>query len=148
MADASPEKRAEIIAEIRETRWKGMLPPPESFNAYPEWVQREIVSLAKQGAENTTAIIESSIKLDAEESARLDKVVETDRSQIMVAQVGTIVINLALVCAAAIAAALGQNVSAAAIIGGLAVVNVATLTMGRSAKGGGQNEDSNSAKKK
>lgn len=47
-------------------RWKGLLPPPESFNKYPDWVQREIVELAKQGAGNTSAIIESSIRLDSD----------------------------------------------------------------------------------
>lgn len=134
LADASPEKRAEIIAEIREMRWKGCLPPPESFNKYPDWVQREIVELAKQGADNTSAIIESSIRLDSDQSNRLDKLVEIERKQMTIAQVGTIAVNLALVVGASFAAACGQQAAAAAMVGGLAVVNVATLTVGRSRK--------------
>lgn len=135
-AEATPQERAEIIAEIRETRWRGMLPPPESFNAYPEWVQREIVSLAKRGAENIEAIIESSIRLDASESDRLDRLVEADRKQVTAAQLGTIAINLSLVAAAALAAWRGESASVGLIIGGLAVVNVATLTIGKSSQGG------------
>lgn len=130
LADASPEKRAEIIAEISEMRWKGCLPPPESFIKYPDWVQKEIVELAKRGAHNTSAIIESSIRLDSDQSNRLDKLVEIERRQMMIAQLGTIAVNLALVVGASFAAACGQQMAAGAMVGGLAVVNVATLTVG------------------
>ncbi len=115
-------------------RWKGRLPPPESFNKYPDWVQREIVELAKRGADNTSAIIESSIRLDSEQSNRLDKLVEIERRQMTIAQLGTIAVNLALVIGASIVGALGQQAAAAAMVGGLAAVNVATLTVGRSRK--------------
>ena len=114
--------------------WKGRLPPPESFNKYPDWVQREIVELAKRGADNTSAIIESSIRLDSDQSNRLDKLVEIERRQMTIAQLGTIAVNLALVIGASIVGALGQQAAAAAMVGGLAAVNVATLTVGRSRK--------------
>lgn len=115
-------------------RWKGLLPPPESFNKYPDWVQREIVELAKQGADNTSAIIESSIRLDSDQSNRLDKLVEIERKQMTIAQAGTIAVNLALVIGASYAVACGQTAAVVAMVGGLAVVNVATLTVGKSSK--------------
>lgn len=62
-------------------RWKGCLPPPESFNKYPDWVQREIVELAKQGADNTSAIIESSIRLDSDQSNRLTSSLKSSESK-------------------------------------------------------------------
>ena len=124
---------------MRETHWKGMLPPPESFNAYPEWVQREIVGFAKKGVENTEAIVRSSIELDNEESRRLDELVETDRRQMHIAQIGTIAINLALVVGAVILGICGQAIPSGAMVGGLAAVNVATL-LKRDRSGGNYEE--------
>lgn len=127
LPEASSERSAELIAGIRETHWKGLLPAPDSFNAYPDWVQHEIVELAKRGVENTTEVVESSIVLDNEESKRLDALVETDRRQMRIAQIGTITINLALVVGAVILGVCGQTIASSAMVGGLAAVNVATL---------------------
>lgn len=127
LPEASSERSAELIAGIRETHWKGLLPAPDSFNAYPDWVQHEIVELAKMGVENTTKVVESSIELDNEESKRLDALVETDRRQMRIAQIGTITINLSLVVGAVILGVCGQALASSTMVGGLAVVNVATL---------------------
>lgn len=68
--------------------------------------------------------------LDEAESARLDKVVETDSKQIRLAQLGTIILNLALIIGAVVLGLFDKTVVAGALIGGLAVINAMTLYVG------------------
>ncbi|WP_087202710.1 hypothetical protein [Collinsella sp. An271] len=122
--DASAERRAEIIAS---RYWSGILPPPDEFNQYPIDVQKMIVEWADESQKAQNAIVKSAIELDKAESKRLDDASDTDASQIVRAQRGTIALNAMLIIGAVILGALGQAVSCGALIGGLAVINVATL---------------------
>ena len=86
-----------------------------------------IVEWADESQKAQNAIVKSAIELDKAESKRLDDASDTDASQIVRAQRGTIALNAMLIIGAVILGALGQAVSCGALIGGLAVINVATL---------------------
>lgn len=75
-------------------------------------------------------LIHKAIELDAAESARLDKVIEADAKQIPLAQVGTILLNLALIVGAVVMGAMDKAAVAVSLVGGLAAINAMTLYVG------------------
>lgn len=85
------------------------------------------MSWAEDSVKTHDEIVRHAIELDEAESRRLDRAIETDARQVPRAQWGTIALNGALIAGAIISAVLGREASAAAFIGGLAVINAMTL---------------------
>lgn len=103
--EATPDERASMVVSLR---WQGLLPRPEDFNAYPEEVQREIVSWAARSVEQQSRLVDSAIRLDEDESSRQNRLVAIDEKQVPRAQYGSLVLNALLLIAIAVAAYSGQ----------------------------------------
>lgn len=142
---SSPERKAELITEFR---WVGMIPHPDDFAKYPVEVQKKIVSWADDAVAQQDEIVRSAIEMDRAESARLDRAVETDARQIVTAQIGTIVLNLALIIGAIWTGLSGNTAATGFLVGGLTAINVMTLLAPRRDKEGGTSTEKGNDKKK
>lgn len=124
-----PEDGPEGILSIKA--WRGRLPHPDDLSGYDPDTRERIVRVfereSEAAIENDRMALEAAIRMDERESKRLDAADATDREQMKRAQWMTWSLNMMLLVAIIIAAAMGNTALVAGAVVAFGSLNVSNM---------------------